>query len=162
MTTPEDLADLAIGFSLTDGLVRRRSEIQDLEICRHAEGIELRMWLAAEQNRALSQRRRRFVGPTGCGLCGIENLTDANRRVPPVQHEVSLTPSEIAEAMRQLTEAQALNRATRAAHAAGFYLPNDGRLILAHEDVGRHNARSTSSQAPSPRETCPGTLVRWC
>lgn len=119
MATPEDLADLAIGFSLTDGLVRRRSEIQDLEICRHAEGIELRMWLAAEHNRALSQRRRRFVGPTGCGLCGIENLTDANRRVPPVQHEVSLAPSEIAEAMRRLTEAQALNRATRAAHVAG-------------------------------------------
>lgn len=152
MATPEDLADLAIGFSLTEGIVRRRSEIQDLEICRHAEGIELRMWLAAEQSRALSQRRRRLVGPTGCGLCGIESLTEANRRVPPLQHEVSLAPSEIAEAVRQLTEAQALNRATRATHAAGFYLPNNGRLILAREDVGRHNALDKLAGALAARD----------
>lgn len=139
MATPADLGDLAVGFSLTEGIIRHPAEIEELETLRHADGIELRMWMSRERGDRLSARQRRLVGPTGCGLCGIESLTDANRSVPPVRRTFSLTPGQVAAAVGSLAEAQDLNRATRATHAAGFYSAEAG-LMLLREDVGRHNA----------------------
>jgi FdhD protein len=46
---------------------------------------------------------------------------------------------EIARAADALGACQPLHDLTRATHAAGFLLPGAG-LILAREDVGRHNA----------------------
>jgi FdhD protein len=139
MATPADLPDLAIGFSLTEGIVRDAGEIEHVESVSHDAGIELRMWLSQDRNDRLTARRRRLVGPTGCGLCGIESLADASPPVAPVAHAVSLLPRQISAAVQQLSDAQELNRATRATHAAGFYSPADG-LMLLREDVGRHNA----------------------
>jgi FdhD protein len=139
MATPADLIDLAVGFSLTEGIINSPKEIEDLEIVLHDAGIELRMWLAAESEQKLRTRRRQLVGPTGCGLCGIESLSEAARPLPRLRRTLSLTPHEIAHAMKALTDAQILNVATRAMHAAGFYLPQ-GRMVALREDVGRHNA----------------------
>lgn len=139
MATPADLIDLAVGFSLTEGIINSPKEIEDLDVVLHAAGIELRMWLAAGSEQRLRARRRQLVGPTGCGLCGIESLSEAARALPRLRGTVSLTPHEIARAMKALTDAQTLNTATRAMHAAGFYLPQGGMIVL-REDVGRHNA----------------------
>jgi FdhD protein len=139
MATPADLTDFATGFSLTEAIIRQPCEIEDLDIVRHHDGIELRMWLSPERGHRLSARRRRLVGPTGCGLCGIESLADATPPVPSVTRGVSLTPRQISDAVQLLSDAQELNHATRATHAAGFYLPEAG-LTLLREDVGRHNA----------------------
>src|SRR4051795_7748788 len=48
MATPADLADLAIGFSLTEGIIKRSDDVEHLDIVPGADGIELRIWLAAE------------------------------------------------------------------------------------------------------------------
>ncbi|MGQ3505076.1 formate dehydrogenase accessory sulfurtransferase FdhD, partial [Enterococcus faecalis] len=79
-----------------------------------------------DRNDRLAARRRRLVGPTGCGLCGIESLADASPPVVPVAHTLSLLPWQISAAVQQLSDAQDLNRATRATHAAGFYSPANG------------------------------------
>ncbi len=139
MATPTDLIDLALGFSLTEGIIAKPEEIESIDVVPHGDGIELRMWLAEASGRRLQVRRRQLVGPTGCGLCGIESLTEATRPVPQVIRAITLEGHQIANAIEALAKVQALNLATRATHAAGFYLPDD-RLVLLREDVGRHNA----------------------
>ena len=139
MASPADLADLAIGFSLTEGIVRDISEIEELNVVAGSDGIELRMWLHADSGRLLKERRRRLVGPTGCGLCGIESLREATRNGAPVAREIFLTPGQIGLAVEALAASQELNRETRATHAAGFFVPGCANMTV-REDVGRHNA----------------------
>jgi FdhD protein len=139
MATPQDLADFALGFSLTEGIIAAPEEILDLEIVEQAIGIELRIWLSASRRSALNDRRRHMAGPTGCGLCGIESLAEAMRPVPTVRGGLMFTPAEITRALDALAPAQNLNRETRAVHAAAFWQPGGG-LVAVREDVGRHNA----------------------
>jgi FdhD protein len=139
MATPSKLSDLAIGFSLTEGIVKSATDVQSLEIVPSLEGIELRIWLTPDAGRQFKKRQRRLIGPTGCGLCGIESLSEATRQIPSSNRAISLDPSQIGQAVEALANAQNLNHTTRATHAAGFYLPDEG-LVLAREDVGRHNA----------------------
>jgi len=139
MATPADLADLAAGFSLTEGLVQNIGEIEAMEVVPNCQGIELRIWLAARSGREFKQRQRRLVGPTGCGLCGIESLAEATRALAPLARKITLRSTQIERAIDALSRAQVLNHATHATHAAGFYLPDDS-LVAVREDVGRHNA----------------------
>src|SRR6185437_5756636 len=153
MATPADLPDLAIGFSLTEGIVRNINEIEELNIVSGSDGIELRMWLRPDSGRLLKERRRRLVGATGCGLCGIESLQEARRISPPVMREIFLTPGQIGLAVEELAASQGLNRETRATHAAGFFVP-DGGSIIAREDVGRHNALDKLAGALAAAHIC--------
>ena len=139
MATPAALEDFGAGFSLTEGIISDLSEIRELEAVHLAQGIELRFWLATEAEARFQARRRAQVGPVGCGLCGIDSLSEALRALPKLTSALHLTPSDAEAAMKGLMRHQALNDATRAAHAAGFYLPGQG-VVLAREDVGRHNA----------------------
>lgn len=140
MATPADIADFAHGFALTEGIVEDLNQIHDFEIVEHARGIEARFWLAADRSVALRERHRATMGPTGCGLCGIDSLDQALRPLPPLPAGgVHLTRDEVARATDQLRGLQPLHDQTRAVHAAGFLLPGRG-VVLAREDVGRHNA----------------------
>ncbi len=139
MATPADLDNLAIGFGLTEGIILTPSDVRELEVVPGPHGIELRIWLERERGSELKSRQRKMIGPSGCGLCGIESLSEALKCRRQVARQFSLSPMQIVSAVRDLSEAQSLNRRTRSTHAAGFYSPRDG-LILAREDVGRHNA----------------------
>ncbi|MET4373510.1 FdhD protein [Bradyrhizobium sp. LB12.1] len=139
MATPADLADLALGFSLTEGIIQDVGEIDELLVVPGPDGVELRMWLRPNAGRQLKERRRHLVGPTGCGLCGIESLREANRIIRPAKRQLSLTAEQISRSIEMLTAAQSLGRATRATHAAGFFQPESSNMIV-REDVGRHNA----------------------
>lgn len=138
MATPGDLRDFAVGFSITEGIVASPAEIEELEIIPVADGVELRMWIAAAAMQAVEARRRQMAGPTGCGMCGLESLGQAMRGAPAVPPGVRFSPAQVQAAVAALFPAQTLNRATRAVHAAGFVQP--GQAPLVREDVGRHNA----------------------
>lgn len=139
MATPQDLEDFARGFTLTEGIVSSSDDIEQLEVIESELGIELRMWLAEAPGAAYTERRRHLAGPTGCGLCGIETLTEAVREPRKVQSRASFLPDDIMQALRALAPAQTLNRDTRAVHAAAYWQKGHG-LVAVREDVGRHNA----------------------
>lgn len=139
MATPCDLEDFAVGFSLTEGVVGSKSDIESLDIVGTDMGIELRMWLPEAQAALMRERRRHMAGPTGCGLCGIESLSEAMRTPPCVAASRPLAGEEIMAAVAAIPGAQPINRETRAVHAAAFWQPGRG-LVALREDVGRHNA----------------------
>ena len=139
MGTPKDLADFAIGFSLSEGIIQSPGDIDTLDIVDLDDGIELRMWLAQSKASRLSERRRHIAGPTGCGLCGIDSIAEAIRPAAIVMQGRSFSPREIMTAMQSLPALQQINIETRAVHAAAFWTPSRGIAAL-REDVGRHNA----------------------
>ncbi len=139
MATPADLEDFAVGFALTEGLIDTDTGALDVEIVASELGVELRSWLPGERQGQYAARRRSMAGPTGCGLCGIESLEQATRDPPILESALRVPASALIEAMDRLPSAQKLNQETRAVHAAAFWNPATGALIV-REDVGRHNA----------------------
>ena len=160
MATPADIEDFAIGFSLTERIVGTPHEIEDLEVVAVPDGIEARMWLAADRIDAVERRRRQIAGVTGCGLCGLESLAEATR--PPVRicGDVRVDMATLIAASQALGSRQHLNHATRAVHAAGFWRPDAGVIAL-REDVGRHNAldKVAGALARAGTSACDGVVL---
>jgi FdhD protein len=139
MGTPQDLADFAVGFSLGEGIIRSADDILSLDIVHLDDGIELRMWLAASNADRLNERRRHMVGPTGCGLCGIDSIAEAVRPAAIVASDRCFSPQQIMAAIQGIPPLQTINIETRAVHGAAFWTPARG-IVALREDVGRHNA----------------------
>lgn len=158
MATPEDIEDLALGFSLTEGVIERLDQVRSVEIARSELGLEARLWLTPDRSDRLAARRRHIAGPTGCGLCGIDSLAEAVRAPARVIEDLRLAPEQLLQAMDALSQAQALGRETRAAHAAGFWTPASG-LVAAREDVGRHNALDKLAGGLARMEASPAGVV---
>jgi len=150
MSTPNDLYDLAIGFSLSEKIVDDASEILDLSATKQALGVEINITVTSRAIWRLKQQRRNMTGRTGCGLCGAESLQQAmknqqtsitdggeNKQAPRELSE--LTNLAIQKAVVDLQAHQPLQQITGAVHAAAWYDEN-GNIKLIREDIGRHNA----------------------
>lgn len=138
LATPSDLEDFALGFSLTEG-VAQPGEVLGMEIEAQPQGITVRIDLAGRRFDQLKRRRRALAGRTGCGLCGAESLGQVLRDLPAVTAAATFQPVVLAGALSQLRAGQHLLGKTGATHAAGW-MDATGRVVLAREDVGRHNA----------------------
>src|ERR1700740_1546952 len=129
MATPDDLEDFALGFTYTEGIITEPAEITELTVLSAASGIVLRMWLTGARSDAFAARRRRFVGPAGCGMCGLESLAEANRTITLVSCDLRVSRYDIDEAVAALPQGQWLNGQTRAVHAAAFCWPNRNLVL---------------------------------
>ena len=141
MATPDALADFALGFSLTEGVIETADNILNLDVREEEDGLALDIVLApAALHRYLAGRRvRRLTGNTSCGLCGAEDLRDVR---PPQARVQSPRPPAVPQftlALDALRAFQPLSRMTRGAHAAAW-IGGDGAVKAVREDVGRHNA----------------------
>ncbi|PBB20897.1 formate dehydrogenase accessory sulfurtransferase FdhD [Mesorhizobium sp. WSM4313] len=140
MASPADFEDFALGFSLTEGIIAGPAEIEAIQVEDLGAGIDIQIRLKDKANTRFQARRRRLAGPVGCGLCGIESIEEAMRSVDAVgTSRLTLQSEDITSAVRLLSKQQPLHNETGAVHAAGFYVPGKG-IVMAREDVGRHNA----------------------
>lgn len=139
MATPADLEDFATGFLLSEGIVDSLEGVAIEGVAEFVEGIEIRLRIPDDRALALAGRRRNLPGRSGCGVCGSELLESALRSPAPVASGPRVPVAALRRALGGLRAAQAVNAATGAVHAAGWAAP-DGALLLAREDVGRHNA----------------------
>src|SRR5438105_903672 len=130
MRTPGHDEELTLGFLYGEGLIdgpRDAGPTVDFA----ANTIEVEGPLAREPG------ERRFYTTSSCGVCGkgaIEEVTVLSAPVP----EGPTIPRALVARLPDLLEQPTFEH-TGGLHAAGLFEPN-GRLILAREDVGRHNA----------------------
>lgn len=138
MATPADLADFALGFSLTESIVDNAEQVSHIHVQTNSNGISVRLMIDDEKFDALRERRRSLVGRTGCGLCGVESLKQAIRPIEPVQ-SVQVADDVIQTGLKNIKQYQQLQQVTGATHAAAW-CDLEGNIVLTREDVGRHNA----------------------
>lgn len=137
MATPADYEDLALGFVVSEAIAGA-NDIAGLDVKAVTDGllVDIRLAEAAPRRRG---RPRGLEGRSSCGLCGVQRIADALRPLPRVESGAAFTPEAVQRALAGIGAAQALGRETRATHAAAF-ADTDGQVLLAREDVGRHNA----------------------
>lgn len=136
IASPADYADLGWGFALTEGIARQPSDIEGCDVIAEASGVRVKLKLAATAGMA---RERILPGRSSCGLCGVSNLEQAIRAVPPVASGGAMAPQALHAAVAAMEMQQPLNARTHAVHAAA-HVASDGRITEVREDVGRHNA----------------------
>jgi FdhD protein len=148
MGTPADFEDFAVGFSLTEGIVERYSDIRAVEANVGEDAARIDIALTGERLHAHLARRRAIAGRTGCGICGIEDLDHLPR--PKARGDArGPAPAAVGRAVAALEGLQPLNAQTRAVHAAAW-VGAQGDIHVVREDVGRHNAL----------DKCVGALLR--
>ena len=139
MATPQDLEDFVTGFTLSEAIVERASEIEEIDI-REIEGGGYLASLRVPKERfsAIMAGRRNIVGQSGCGICGIIELENLVRPVKPLGAPTPIAAAALFKCLDELRSHQPLNAITGAVHAAAFV--KDGKILACREDVGRHNA----------------------
>ncbi len=139
MATPCDLFDFAIGFSLSEQIIDKASDILDIEIMTCFAGVEVQITISSRLFSRLKNKRRSLAGNSGCGLCGVESLKQTVKQHNILSNNNNITPSVISRALTQFKQQQKLNQQAGSVHAAAF-CSLQGEISLLREDVGRHNA----------------------
>lgn len=139
MATPADLLDLAYGFALGERLIDGAADVIDAEAHTLEAGDLVRLTLTPRCAERLHDRVRHRTTDSSCGLCGVENLEQALRPLPPLTERWTGDDRAVFEALVALREVQPLGAATSAVHAAAA-CHHDGSIVTVREDVGRHNA----------------------
>ena len=139
MMTPADLHAFAVGFMLTERLADAAADVIEAEPFETPAGWILRVTLGERCRGRIHDRVRHRTSDTSCGLCGIAGLEQLRRSAPGRPPRPQATPAALFAALAGLRGHQPLSLATGAVHAAAA-CDAAGRILAAHEDVGRHNA----------------------
>ncbi len=151
MVTPLQLEDFALGFALSEGIVRSAADVRGIEMRRAGAaaqlpagipGVEVHLDISSQSFSHFKQRRRTLAGRTGCGVCGVESLAAldiAPEAVPRREWTAQVNLQTVLAAFAELEKRQLLNAQSGSLHAAGWAM-FDGPLVQVFEDVGRHNA----------------------
>lgn len=147
MRTPGDDFDLALGFLVSEGVVRGGEDVVTARYCAGAtdEGVNtynvVDVTLAPHVPPPVTSLERSTYTSSSCGVCGKASL-DAVRTVSAFDvaaDDVVVDADVLASLPDRLREEQRVFDRTGGLHAAGLFDASGG-LVRLREDVGRHNA----------------------
>ncbi len=143
MRTPGHDRELAAGFLVTEGIVRRREEVYDLKYCRDDGGKPeeniLDVVLAPGAKVDLARLTRHVFTSSSCGVCSKATIAAVQAQFPAVAQPVHPRREVLAALPDRLRAAQAAFAMTGGLHASALFSAA-GELQVVREDVGRHNA----------------------
>lgn len=140
MRTPGQDEELAAGFLLTEGVVRRPEDIRLIRRHpRHRNGNVIEVYLAAGVTVDYAQLTRHVFAASSCGLCGKTTIASIRTRFPRATGSWQVDAGTLLGLPQAMREAQTVFGATGGLHAAALF-GIDGTLLALREDVGRHNA----------------------
>ena len=141
MRTPGHDDELAIGFLLTEGVIRAADEIAEIAHCPDVDpegfGNTLDVRLRSETD--LSRLTRHVFTSSSCGVCGKATIESVFGNFPPVPLHEAPDPALLLSLSAKLRAAQETFDRTGGLHASALF-DRAGNLLLLREDVGRHNA----------------------
>ncbi len=146
MRTPGHDFELAAGFLHNEGVLGDLAALRGITYCLAGEVDEAQRYnivnvdLAAPALPPLDGLERHFATTSACGICGKASLEALRLRgLHPLEAVWTIPAQTLLALPDRLRDAQRLFEQTGGLHAAGLF-DREGRLTLAREDVGRHNA----------------------
>jgi FdhD protein len=145
MRTPGHDEDLAVGFLYTEGIIRARSDVQEVVARgqRAADGLinVVRVELAPGVPVNFKRLERNFYMTSSCGVCGKASIEAV---AVQGQHDVGamdfkMPGAALGRLPAALKTQQAVFEQTGGLHASGLF-DATGTIMGLREDVGRHNA----------------------
>jgi FdhD protein len=147
MRTPGHDAELALGFLLSEGIVKQATEVLSLKHCQNMTrpeqaGNVIRAELSPDVVFEPNAHLRHFYTSSSCGVCGkssIEAVMDSVCHFLPAAEAPQFAAAVLHSLPNRLRAAQQVFGYTGGLHAAGLF-DREGKLLLLREDAGRHNA----------------------
>jgi FdhD protein len=140
MRTPGHDLELAAGFLLSEGLVRRRSDVVEIKPHpRHREGNVIDVFLSPNVKVDFSQLTRHVFASSSCGLCGKATIKAVHRRFKPLRSHLVVATGTLLQLPDRMRRLQETFERTGGLHAAAIF-DCAGNVVVVREDVGRHNA----------------------
>ena len=143
MRTPGDDTDLTAGFLLSEGIVRRRADVQEITHCTlpASLGNVVNVSLSSRVQWNAAAAHRFGTISTSCGLCGKTSIDFIRQQFPSLGKTASvrLPVARLLQMPDELRSAQGNFVRTGGIHAAAIF-DLDGALLVLREDIGRHNA----------------------
>jgi FdhD protein len=143
MRTPGHDEELAAGFLLSEGIVRTRADLREIRPCPlpASLGNVINVELAPTVKFTPAATQRFGTISTSCGLCGKTSIEFIRQQLPPIDSSarVQMEEGTLLELPGRLRSAQGNFARTGGIHAAGIF-DLEGNLLVAREDIGRHNA----------------------
>lgn len=140
MRTPGHDEELALGFLLSEGLVRTGDDVQAVRPHpRNRTGNALNVFLSPGVSVDFARLTRHVFASSSCGICGKASIAAVRAHFPPVRNRLKIKPAVLARLPAAMRGAQPTFETTGGLHAAALF-DGGGNLIVLREDVGRHNA----------------------
>ncbi len=140
MRTPGHDAELAAGFLLSEGVIRRAADLEGIHHCGSSARCNVvDVVPAPEVALDLERLTRHVFASSSCGLCGKATIEAIGTLFNPVDSGVRIGPTTLSRLPEMMRDTQPMFTRTGGLHAAALFAA-DGRLLVSREDVGRHNA----------------------